>query len=141
MAAGAALLRRPAGAPLLSRFSRRTLLLPLAFVLALLAQEQSGGAASGGHPLVALLLWAGGAALAFYALSKSHEAPDLDKAATPHASRITHHDDPLEAQQNSFLLPLSLLALFLVALIPRLMLLTAHPFIINGIEASLGLDA
>lgn len=141
MAAGAALLRRPAGAPLLSRFSRRTLLLPLAFVLALLAQEQSGGAVSGGHPLVALLLWAGGAALAFFALSAPQETPDPDEAAAPQASRVAHYDDPLDAQQNSFLLPLTLLALFLAALIPRLMLLTAHPFIINGIEASIGLDA
>jgi SAM-dependent methyltransferase/4-amino-4-deoxy-L-arabinose transferase-like glycosyltransferase len=100
--------------------SRRRWLYLLAILIALVAQgvaNNSGGETRAGF---ALFLWLVAAAVAFYALDAQGSAP------LPGISR--------------FGLGASLL-LFLVALVFRSVNLAEHPYIINGVEASIGLEA
>lgn len=105
--------------------SRRYLYL-IAFLLAVLAQRQVTNPA-GQRPSLALFLWVIAIGLAVYAFW------DDGRHATLHAPRST------------FFLPrwevLTLAILFIGALIIRLVNLTSHPFILNGIEANIGLEA
>ncbi len=102
------------------QLSRRRWLTLLGLVLALLAPRlvASGGSAG---PFIALTVWLAAVGTAFYALSK----------AQGHTKR---------GRISRFTWVTSLL-LFAVALLIRLYDLEQHPFILNGTEASLGLDA
>ena len=137
---GAALVRRRrlAGVrlPSLSTIPRERLLYPMALLLALLAQQQAGPDLSGGRAGVALFLWAAAIALAFYALwphGAEEAAGEADEAATGIADRAL-----ALANARAMLIPLALLT---VALALRLINLTDHPFMLNGIEANMGLEA
>lgn len=114
-----------------------------AFILAVFAQ--SHGSAT--TPLIPLLLWLLAITLAYYALSEkqrleigdwgsgsgdqSPATSDQPPIDTPHPTSHTPHP-------TRYLIPL---ALFLLALLPRLIALADHPFILNGVETTLGLDA
>ena len=132
---GAALLRRGlsdgARRPSLSSMPRDRLLYPMALLLALLAQRQAGSDLSGGRAGTALFLWAAATALAIYALWPHNRSGTLLEEAM---ARIRRADFSAPA----LLLPL---ALFAVALILRLINLPGHPFMLNGVEANLGLEA
>ena len=107
----------------LPRFSqiprRRWLYLP-SLLLSLLAQ---GAVSTPGseQPTLALLLWLGAAALAFYAWREG-----------------SAEGDALFVSRRTVV---TAVALFALALLVRLVNLTANPFILNGIEASLGLNS
>jgi hypothetical protein len=103
---------------------RQRLLYPLALLLALFAQELGGRTLYDGRTWPALILWVGATALSYFALRTP---------ALPH--QAIHWRFP---GWKSLLLPAGL---FLLALAPRLIALSEHPFMMNGIEASLGLDA
>ncbi|MEJ2748014.1 MAG: methyltransferase domain-containing protein, partial [Anaerolineae bacterium] len=102
--------------PSLTTIPRQRWYYLLAFFLAFLAANFGSSA----HPTIAILLWLGAGGIAFYALQKGH------------VSRITFH-------VSRFTLIASA-ALFLTALIIRAVNLTSHPFILDGTEASIGLD-
>lgn len=79
---------------------------------------------SGGQlPFLAIFIWLSAIAIAFYALN--------GHTADPHAS-VTH-------RSFSASLPIAIVV-FGAALLPRALNLTGLPFILNGTEASLGLD-
>ncbi len=88
----------------------------LAFFFAFLAARF--GSAS--RPTTAILLWLAAGGIAFYALQKNHEL-----RITFHVSRFTL---------------IASVVLFLTVLIIRAVNLTGHPFILDGTEASIGLD-
>ncbi len=124
-------------------FSRRALLYPLALMLALLAQRQSGASLFDGSALLALLLWLGAIALGLFALWRPETG---GPARTAEPVPAQDRQEGSERRTTIFeQLPYGslyvLLALFLGALLPRLLWLAEHPYIINGIEASIGLDA
>lgn len=104
--------------------SRQRLLYPLALLLALFAQQLGGRTLFDGRPWLALFFWAGSIALAYFALR-----PPALPAGGP-GWRVP--------AWRSLALPG---VLFVLALIPRLIALGDHPFMVNGVEASLGLDA
>ncbi len=79
------------------------------------------------NPLVAIGLWVAAAALAGYALSREDDQAE-QPAAQPHR----------DAQM--FTIKICVL-LFLAALLLRVYDLANHPFILNGTEASIGLEA
>ena len=108
--------------PSLTQIPQRRWLYPMALFLALLAPRF---VASDGnqHPSVAIIIWLTAIALAFYALYQSPSSDDTDTSGF-----------------SSFTLIASIL-LFLAALLVRLYDLDQHPFILNGTEASLGMDA
>ncbi|MEM7115556.1 MAG: glycosyltransferase family 39 protein [Chloroflexota bacterium] len=90
-------------------------------VLAFVAQRLGGTTTGTQRPFLAILIWLLAIALTFYAL---HKPSDL---------RFTIYDlrTPL----------LTAALLFLIALVVRGIALTSHPFILNGTETSIGLDA
>ncbi|MFW6097740.1 MAG: methyltransferase domain-containing protein [Chloroflexota bacterium] len=116
--------------------SRRILLYPLAFFLALLAQEQAGGSATGGHPILGLALWFAAMGLAYTGLSHEPTEDRRPQTAAPSGKSLRRIISAVRRPSSAVVL-----LLFLLALIPRLLLLAAHPFMLNGIEASIGLDA
>jgi SAM-dependent methyltransferase len=121
----------------------RHLTYPLALLLALLAKDQAGGTAFEGNPLAALLLWFLAIATAFYALRRPHGAQSEGQSGHegPDDAAVASEEAPSGGparRARPLLLPLGL---FLVGLLPRLLALTEHPFMLNGIEASIGLDA
>jgi SAM-dependent methyltransferase len=112
--------RRQPGRSLLPRWDTvqpQRLLYPLALLLALWAQQL------GGRSWLALPLWLAAIAVAYYAL----RAAGLPRPAILHVP-------PWRALLAPALL-------FGLALVPRLVSLAGHPFVVNGAEASLGLDA
>lgn len=126
--------------------SRRILLYPLAFLLALVAQEQAGAAVTGGNPIVGLILWLAAIFVAYVALSsKSPAEQEQNMAPTaddqPQSVRFFWQSLHAATSAVSRLPSVVALLLFLLALVPRFLLLTSHPFMLNGIEASIGLDA
>jgi len=106
--------------PTLRGLSRRRWLVPAALLLALIAQRLVNPAAAQ-RPLLALLTWLLAIGLAAYALWPATHSPVRLRAA-----RFT-----LAAAGT----------LFAGALLARLVNLGGHPFILNGSEANLGLDA
>lgn len=121
--------------------SRRIFLYPLAFLMALLAQEQAGATVAGGNPVLAFVLWLAAIGMAHIALGRdsSSTAPEnvepQEKPEPQFPSLLNW-----SASTVSRLSSVVALFLFLVALMPRLIQLTSHPFMMNGIEASIGLD-
>lgn len=103
--------------------SPRRLLYPLALLLALLAQQSGARTLYEGRPAVALTLWLVAITLGAYAL---HDA-DWRVAFPRH----------LPARRTL----IAAAGFFTLALLPRLVGLADHPFVVNGVEASLGLDA
>ncbi len=111
-------LPRP-GLPRLSRpapIARRRHLIWGALLLAALA-ARAGSASS---PATAILLWLTGIGIALAALGKQDQQP---LPRLPAGAAVTAG------------------LLFCLALVVRLYQLSSHPFILNGIEASIGLDA
>lgn len=108
--------------PRVREIPRARWLYPVALLLAFVAQRfaDSGGAQ---RPSLALLLWLAGIAVAFYAL---HTPAPPAATTRPRAGRFTL---------------IAAAALFVVALFFRLYMLGEHPFILNGTEANIGLDA
>ena len=105
---------------------RRRWFYAIAFLFVVVAQRLAGTSLTGGaSPGLAVLLWLLAGSLAFYAW---YDAP---------ASAGAKNAGP--AFNRRALLVTS--GLFLVALLLRVIGLTSHPFTMNGVEASLGLDA
>jgi 4-amino-4-deoxy-L-arabinose transferase-like glycosyltransferase/SAM-dependent methyltransferase len=105
--------------PRLGQIPARRWLFLLALLLALLAQRVVGTPGSE-RPTLAVLLWLGAAAVAFYAwqdVGARFSLPRISRGALGTAA-----------------------VLFLVALVVRLINLSQNPFMLNGIEASLGLN-
>ncbi|MEZ4514780.1 MAG: glycosyltransferase family 39 protein [Chloroflexota bacterium] len=96
-------------------------------LLSLLAQKMATG---GQRPLITLPLWLFAILITAYALWQPLE--DRAYAIRPYDAV------PLFPRSPAPLLPL---LLFLTALLLRALALTSHPFILNGSEASIGLDA
>lgn len=123
---------------------RRWLLLP-AILSVLLAQSVAGTSPFEGYPFPALVLWIAGIVLAFLALdaggSDGYVGESLhennQEAIGAASAGATSSVSPPDSVRY-LLLPL---ALFFLALIVRLISLTEHPFVLNGVEASIGLDA
>ncbi len=107
----------------------------LALFFALFAPRLVNNPAGNPHPGLAITLWLAAIGIAFYALKPvaSSRIPSTTlRTGTHHVSRFTFH-------ASRFTL-LTTAALFLLALIVRAVNLTSHPFVINGVEASIGLD-
>lgn len=102
--------------PSLTTIPRQRWYYLLAFFLAFLAANFGSSA----RPTIAILLWLAAGGIAFYALQKGQAI-----SVTFHVSRFTL---------------IASAALFLTALIIRAVNLTGHPFILDGTEASIGLD-
>lgn len=143
---GAALLRRGRPSwlrwPSLATIPRQRLLYPLALLLALLAQRQAGSDLSGGRAGTALFLWAAAILLALYALWPREPASDgAPETAANEESVALHGYSSFRSLPVSvaraLLIPLTL---FAVALLLRLVDLSGHPFMLNGVEANLGLE-
>ncbi len=101
---------------------RRRWLYLVAILLAFLA-PQIAGPGSSMRPTAAIIIWLAASALAFFALLQ----PGTKKEGNPLViSRFT---------------VASSILLFITALLIRLYDLEQHPFILNGTEASMGLDA
>ena len=113
--------------PRLGPVPRRRWYYLLALFLALLAPRIVSSSRSAPQPGLAITIWLAAIAIAFYAWG------DFPTSRfTRHASRITLH-------ASRFTL-ITTATLFLVALILRAVNLSDHPFILNGVEASIGLD-
>ncbi|MBE2201732.1 MAG: glycosyltransferase family 39 protein, partial [Anaerolinea sp.] len=110
----------------LSAMPKQRWLYLLALSLAFLGQGLVNNTSGGGRPLLAILVWLSAIALAFYAL---RDLPSF------------HYFGKLSTGTRSFILHPSSFILFFAALLPRAFNLTTLPFILNGTEASLGLDA
>lgn len=106
--------------PRLGQIPARRWLFLLALLLALLAQRVVSTPGSE-LPTLALLLWLGGTAVSFYAWQDSATQLNLPRISRGAVGTAV--------------------ALFLVALVVRLVNLSHNPFMLNGIEASLGLNA
>lgn len=106
--------------PRLGQIPARRWLFLLALLLGLLAQRVVSTPGSE-RPTVALLLWLGAIAVSFFAWADTQTA-----FALPRISRRVWGTAVL---------------LFFVALVVRLVNLSQNPFMLNGIEASLGLNA
>ncbi len=106
--------------PRLGQIPRRRWLFIVALLLALLAQSAVGTSGSE-RPLLAILLWLTGIGLSFYAWQDG--SPTIKGSLLSRRSLGTA------------------VVLFLVALIIRLINLSQNPFMLNGIEASLGLNS
>lgn len=106
--------------PRLGQIPRRRWLFLLGLLLALFAQRTVSTPGSE-QPIVALLLWVGAIALSFYAWQDTKiEGRSLVISRRTVATAVI---------------------LFTLALIVRLINLTNNPFMLNGIEASLGLNS
>ncbi|MCA9897453.1 MAG: methyltransferase domain-containing protein [Anaerolineales bacterium] len=106
--------------PSLGQIPRRRWLFPLGLLLAILAQSAVGVPGSE-RPLLSILLWLAGIGLSFYAWQDAQpDAPPLIISRRTLGTAVF---------------------LFLVALVVRLVNLSHNPFMLNGIEASLGLNS
>ncbi|MFW5943167.1 MAG: methyltransferase domain-containing protein, partial [Chloroflexota bacterium] len=125
-------------------FPRQRLLYPVALLLALWAQNQSNVTLFGGHPLAAFLSWFLAIGVGAYALvtPRTEGGKRDDSMPGPESADASHSLHEI-AGAASWLARPALLAvlLFIVALFPRLIAVTDHPAMLNGIEASLGLEA
>ena len=106
--------------PRLGQIPRQRWFYLLGLLLALLAQRLVNVPGSE-RPFLALLFWLGGIALGFYAWQDG-----LFDTSSLFVSRRT---------------VATAVALFVIAVVVRLVNLTENPFMLNGIEASLGLNA
>jgi SAM-dependent methyltransferase/4-amino-4-deoxy-L-arabinose transferase-like glycosyltransferase len=108
--------------PDLRQIPQRRWLYPLALFLALLAPRfvATGGSQ---HPLIAIVIWLAAITIASFALVQPRNTGGISRHRISRFTLIT-----------GFLL-------FLAALLVRLYDLEQHPFILNGTEASMGLDA
>ncbi|WP_420631548.1 methyltransferase domain-containing protein [Candidatus Leptofilum sp.] len=106
--------------PRLGQIPRRRWLFLLGLLLAMLAQSAVGSAGNE-RPFLAILLWLGGIGLSFYAWNDNRV--DTNSLFISRRTLATA------------------IALFLVALVVRLVNLSQNPFMLNGIEASLGLNS
>ncbi len=106
--------------PRLGQFPRKRWFYLLGLLLAVLAQRLVNVPGSE-RPFLALIFWLGGIGLSFYAWNNE----ELDSASF----FVSRRTVAITA------------ALFIVALVVRLVNLTENPFMLNGIEASLGLSS
>jgi 4-amino-4-deoxy-L-arabinose transferase-like glycosyltransferase/SAM-dependent methyltransferase len=109
----------------LKNIPQRRWLYPFALLLSLIAPRfviQEGAQ----RPGIAIFIWLVAIGTAFFALGK-----------TPSTSR---ENDSQEGTKKSHFNLIASFLLFLAALLPRLFQLSSHPFILNGTEASIGLD-
>ncbi len=107
------------------KIPQRRWLYPFALLLALIAPRfvvQDGQQRTG----IALLLWLVAIGTAIFALTEERSSHEETKSPQTHGNL-------------QFDITASVL-LFLAALLPRLFQLSSHPFILNGTEASIGLD-
>jgi 4-amino-4-deoxy-L-arabinose transferase-like glycosyltransferase/SAM-dependent methyltransferase len=119
--------------PDFSRVGQRPWLIMISLLLSVIAQRQVGNPAGSARPLVAFVLWGTAAVLALYAFWQG----DVRQAGQSWYQRVTG-----TAVARSTLVAVAIpLLLFIFALFLRLVNLTGHPFVLNGSEASLGLDA
>ncbi len=107
------------------RFSRKQWLLLLALVFVLIADRLTTSAGTPQTTALGLLVWLGAIALSFYCLWDGR----LD------------HKHPRDLFTGPRWEPFVVLLLFLIPLVLRIVSLSAHPYIISGSEASLGLEA
>ncbi|MCI0397202.1 MAG: glycosyltransferase family 39 protein [Chloroflexi bacterium] len=101
---------------------RQRWLVLLGFLLVLLANGQVNNEGAVQRPSLAIYLWLLAAGLAFYGL---WDGQPLEPSPIPRPGWER----------------LAVAGLFVLALVIRVASLTSHPFILNGTEASLGLDA
>ena len=127
--------------PRLQAFApRRWLFLP-AVLLIFIALRLVAPAAQQ-QPWLALTVWLAAIGLAFYALYE----PDADPQPQPTEQESdagvsnTTASNAFSTNPRRFTIVTSLI-LFIAALAVRLIQISAHPFILNGIEADIGLDA
>ncbi len=123
----------------------KRLLFPLALLFSLMAQNLAGNTLTDGRLLPSLLFWLIAIALGYYSLSPisqpamqplSGDEPEDDPDELPEGQSL--HEN---ASNNLLSRPILIAGgLFLFALIARLLLLTQHPAMLNGVEASIGLD-
>ncbi|MCP4415708.1 MAG: methyltransferase domain-containing protein, partial [Chloroflexi bacterium] len=111
--------RQPWQLPSLRQIPRRRWLFLLGLLLALFAQRVVSAPGSE-QPTLALLLWFGAAGISFYAWQDGKSG-----------------DGSLSVSRRTVI---TAVLLFILALTVRLVNLSSHPFILNGIEASLGLN-
>lgn len=104
---------------------QRWLIVPALFLSLLATRPVSAPNVAEQNPFFAILLWSAGIGLAFYALHKSGEQLNLWQRWR-NISRWEW---------------IAIIALFYFAFTIRIVQLTEHPFIINGTEANLGLEA
>jgi 4-amino-4-deoxy-L-arabinose transferase-like glycosyltransferase/SAM-dependent methyltransferase len=112
--------------PRLEAITPRRALYLVALILAIFAQSL-GSSQNGGF---AILAWLAAAAIAFYALSNQIPA-NLPNSQSSNLSISQSFN------LSTLLIPT---LLFIAALLVRAVNLTEHPFILNGTEASIGLD-
>ena len=123
---------RPWRLPRLGEIPGRRWIYFLSLLLAFAAHRLVAGFI-GQRPALALLLWLAAIAMAFYALTNPTAETD-----TQHVSRTDAASATLHVSRFTLL---AASTLFLVAFVIRLVSVGSHPFILNGIEASLGLEA
>ncbi len=112
--------------PDLSQIPQRRWLYPLALLLALLAVRFVPTVGEE-RPFLAIATWTAAIGIAFFALYRSSKIDSANRSRpNPYSSRSSL---------------LTSLVLFLAALLVRTYNLSNHPFILNGTEASIGLDA
>ncbi len=123
--------------------NRRRWWYPASLLLAGMAGAAGGSTPFDGNWLIAILLWIAAAAVAAYSLW-----PAADRAVTASADGLagTVESDAATATAAGARgkVPFHWIAatvLFLAALLIRAADVTSHPFVLNGVEASLGLDA
>ncbi|MCP5096421.1 MAG: methyltransferase domain-containing protein [Chloroflexi bacterium] len=92
------------------------------------------------RPFFAIISWLIGIAITAYAFiimphSDNEQLPNLEDAALPTSESTT-----IQQSTTPHTIPIAI-GLFIIALIIRSINLSTHPFILNGIEASIGLDA
>ncbi len=110
----------------------------LSFFLALIAYRQAASFLSPWPAWLTLALWAGGLGLAFYVLSDAGRPQPEAVAPAPGADRLNPHRS--DTAISGWLLLAAGAVLLLIALAIRVVALGSHPWILNGVEASLGLD-
>jgi SAM-dependent methyltransferase/4-amino-4-deoxy-L-arabinose transferase-like glycosyltransferase len=116
----------------------KRLLFPLALLFSLMAQNLAGNTLSGGQLLPSLLFWLVAIGLGYYSLAPVSEAPPANESPDDAPAASLHENNRLERLLARPILVSG--GLFLFALIVRLVLLTQHPAMLNGVEASIGLD-
>ncbi len=116
--------------------NRRRWWYPASLMLAAMAGAVGGSTPFEGNWLIAILLWLTAAAVAAFALWPAGEgviAPAGDPTTTAVSSATAR-----VGLRNHWIVAA---VLFGSALLIRVIGLTSHPFVLNGVEASLGLDA